>query len=110
LELWKSTGNILSWLFRKFLADENVVISTWSIGDDGLNRGIAENICATTFKNDIAHMTLEIASPRVLEVVRDIKVTFPDKLGTIGNIIILELSYVLRKCWCEVKQLSLLLV
>jgi hypothetical protein len=76
-------------------ADEHVVITTFGIGDDGLNSGIAENICATTFKNDIAHMTLEIASPRVLDIVRDIKVTFPDMLGTIGNIPILKSCYVL---------------
>jgi hypothetical protein len=54
--------------------------------EDGLNVGTAEKICVNTFKNDIAHMTLEIASPRVLEVVRDKRVTFPDMLGTVGNI------------------------
>jgi hypothetical protein len=98
LELWKSTGNILSWLSRKNFAFDHVVYTRTDIGDDGLNKGIAENICATMFKNDIAHMTLEIASPRVLDIVRDIKVTFPDMLGTIGNISILESCYVLENC------------
>jgi hypothetical protein len=54
--------------------------------EDRLNAGILDKICTSTFKNDIAHMTLEIADPRVLEVVEDIKITFPDMLGTIGKI------------------------
>jgi hypothetical protein len=53
--------------------------------DNGLNVGIAEQICAQTFKNEIAHITLSIAHPRVLEVVKDRKVAFPDMLGTVGK-------------------------
>jgi hypothetical protein len=59
--------------------------------EDGLNTGLAEQICTTTFKNEIAHMTLEIADPRVMEVVRDVRVTFPDMLGTVGKL----------KCRCK---------
>jgi hypothetical protein len=84
LDLWKSSGNVLTWLYKQSLADAPYVISSMSI-KDGMNSGLAEKICASTFKNDIAHMTLEIANPKVLEVVRDIKVTFPDKLGTVGR-------------------------
>jgi hypothetical protein len=38
--------------------------------EDGLNIGTAMKIGSTIFKNEIAHMTLEIANPKVLEVVR----------------------------------------
>jgi hypothetical protein len=31
-------------------------------------------------------MTLKIVNPRVLDVVRDVKVTFPDTLGTVDEI------------------------
>ena len=50
-----------------------------------LEVGMAREICKYTFENDIAIMTLEIATPRVQEVVKDTKVTFPDMLGTVGN-------------------------
>jgi hypothetical protein len=36
-------------------------------------------------RKNIAHISLEIAKPRVVEVIKDIKVTFPDMLGTIGE-------------------------
>jgi hypothetical protein len=85
LNLWRSTGNILSWLYKMSLSDAPYVISSMDV-EDGLNTGLAKQICTTTFKNDIAHLTLEIADPRVMEVVRDVRVTFPDMLGTVGNI------------------------
>ena len=51
----------------------------------GINKQLASKICELAFKNDIAKLTLEIAEPKVLEIVKDIKVTFPDILGTIGE-------------------------
>jgi hypothetical protein len=74
----------MSLLFNQYRRDEPFVISSMTI-EDGLNVGDAEKICAATFKNEIAHLTLEIASPRVLEVIHVVRVTFPDMLGTIGN-------------------------
>jgi hypothetical protein len=85
LNLWRKTGNVLSWLYKESLSDAPFVISSEDV-KDGLNIGTAEKICPTIFKNEIAHITLEIANPRVLEVVRDVKVTFPDMLGTVGKI------------------------
>lgn len=85
MNLWRSTGNILSWLYKQSLSDVPLVITTMDV-EDRLNAGTLDKICTSTFKNDIAHMTLEIADPRVLEVVEDIKITFPDMLGTIGKI------------------------
>ena len=51
----------------------------------GISKQLADKICVTTFENDITKLTLEIATPRILEIVKDIKVTFPDMLGTIGE-------------------------
>ena len=56
----------------------------------GINKQLASKICELAFKNDIAKLTLEIAEPKVLEIVKDIKVTFPDILGTIGEEINLQ--------------------
>jgi hypothetical protein len=84
LNLWRSTGNVLSWLYKLSLTDAPYVISSMEV-EDGLNTGLAKKICSTTFKNEIAHLTLEIADPRVMEVVRDVRVTFPDMLGTVGK-------------------------
>jgi hypothetical protein len=52
--------------------------------ENGIEKGLATLICETTFKNSIAHLILEISKPIALEVVRDVKVTFPDMLGTVG--------------------------
>ena len=52
----------------------------------GINKQLASQICTTTFEHDIAKLTLEIATPRVMKLVKDRKVTFPDMLGTIGNV------------------------
>jgi hypothetical protein len=84
LNLWRSTGSILTWIHKQFLNGATYVITSDEV-EDGLNVGLSKSICASTFKNDIAHMTIDIVSPRVLEVQRDVKVTFPDMLGTIGK-------------------------
>ena len=51
----------------------------------GINKQLATQICESTFKSDIAKLILEIAQPRVVEVQKDRRVTFPDMLGTIGE-------------------------
>ena len=51
----------------------------------GINKQLATRICGFSFEYDIAKLTLEIAQPRIVEVVKDRKVTFPDMLGTIGE-------------------------
>ena len=51
----------------------------------GINKQLATKICVLAFENDIAKLTLEIAQPRILELVKDQRVTFPDMLGTIGE-------------------------
>ncbi len=42
-------------------------------------------LSTSTFKRHIAKVVVEIANPTVVEVVQDIRVTFPDMLGTIGQ-------------------------
>lgn len=51
----------------------------------GINKQLATKICELAFENDIAKLTLEIAQPKVVEIVKDVRVTFPDILGTIGE-------------------------
>ena len=53
--------------------------------DFRIQKKLATKICEFIFENDIALLTVEIAQPRILELVKDIKVTFPDMLGTIGK-------------------------
>jgi hypothetical protein len=75
---------VLSWLYKLSPTDAPFVITTMK-ENNGLNVGTADNICAETFQNEIAHITLSIADPTVLEVVKDLKVSFPDMLGTVGE-------------------------
>jgi hypothetical protein len=85
MNLWRNTGNIMSWLYKLSLTNDPYVISS-KRAEDGLKIETEEKICTTMFKNEIAYMTLEIADPRVMEVVRHKRVTFPDMLGTVGKI------------------------
>jgi hypothetical protein len=75
---------VLSWLYKLSSTDAPFSITT-VIENNGLNVGTADSICAEIFQNDIALITLSIADPSVLEVVKDVKVSFPDILGTIGK-------------------------
>jgi hypothetical protein len=81
MKMWKSTGNVLSWLYKQSLSGVPFVMGSLS----QLPIVRANQMCASMVKNDIAHLVLEIASPKVLEVERDVKVTFSDKLGTVGK-------------------------
>jgi hypothetical protein len=83
LDLWNSTGSVLTWLHKQFLADASIAMPSFYI-EDRLQVDLAKSICVSTFKNHITHLTLDIAKPMALEVQRDIKMTFPDMLGIIG--------------------------
>ena len=96
LSLWNATGNVQTWLHKLSLAKETYTATeaglgfTWGHSDVfekkfGILKEVAAKICATTFENDIAKLTLEIADPRMLEVVKDKRVTFADMLGTVGE-------------------------
>jgi hypothetical protein len=45
---------------------------------------VGNNICKDTYKKHVAHLTLEIVKPRVLEVEKHLKVSFTDMLGIVG--------------------------
>lgn len=98
LSLWNATGSVLTWLHKLSLAKETYTVTEAGLGFDnygepsnvfdekfGILRELADKICETTFENDIAKLTLEIADPRMLEVVKDKRVTFADMLGTVGK-------------------------
>ena len=51
----------------------------------GIQKELATHICKDMFTNNIAKMTLEFPKPKVQEIVKDIKFTFPDMLGTVGE-------------------------
>jgi hypothetical protein len=84
LDLWRSMENAFTWLYKLALSNTPYHVTSMEL-EDGVNKGLMDKICESTYQNDIAHMTLEIAKPKVLEVVKDVKVTFPDALGTIGK-------------------------
>ena len=37
------------------------------------------------FANNFAKMTLEFPNPKIQKIVKDVKFTFPDMLGTVGK-------------------------
>ncbi len=44
------------------------------------------NVCSmASYERHITKVVIEIANPTAVEIVQDIKVTFPDMLGTVGN-------------------------
>ena len=96
LSLWNATGNVQTWLHRLSLAKQTYTATeaglgfTWEdsgVFDEkfGIQKELATKICTTMFENDIAKLTLEIADPRMLEVVKDKRVTYADMLGTVGE-------------------------
>ena len=42
-------------------------------------------ICQSAYKNNVAKVTLQVAEANVLQIKQDIRVTFTDKLGVIGE-------------------------
>ncbi len=51
----------------------------------GLPTAEAMEVCKMRFRYEIAKVTVEIASPDVMEIVKDVRVTFADQLGAIGE-------------------------
>ena len=89
LSLWNTTGNVQTWFHRLSMREGGFTTSYEDLGDFDedfrIQKKLATKICEFIFENDIALLTVEIAQPRILELVKDIKVTFPDMLGTIGK-------------------------
>ena len=50
----------------------------------GLPTAEAIDVCKYRFRNEIAKVTVEIASPDVMELMKDVRVNFSDQLAMIG--------------------------
>lgn len=50
-----------------------------------LVKELGDLVCAYTFENDIAELSLEIAQPMILEITKDQRVKYSDMVGTFGN-------------------------
>ncbi len=50
----------------------------------GLPTPEAGMVCRTRFTRDVAKVTLEVADPEVLLVVKDVKASFTAKVGVVG--------------------------
>jgi hypothetical protein len=84
--LWNSTENVLTWLYKySQTSDAKFDFNSFIETENGLIRKVANIICKTTLRNDIAIIQMEVSDPRILEVVRHKKVTLPEMLGTVGK-------------------------
>ena len=55
-------------------------------------------VCQAAYKNKVAKVTLQIAEANVLEIKQDVRVTFTEKLGVIGEKLnFTSMQYVLEK-------------
>jgi hypothetical protein len=88
LKLWNSTENVQTWFLKNAaMQDTNAKIKLSSKIErkNGLNSKLADKICANTFEKDIALLSFDVTVPRILEVAKQRKVTFPEMLGTVGK-------------------------
>ena len=47
----------------------------------GIPKDLGDLVCAFTFENDIAELSLEIAQPMIQEIAKDTKAKFSDKVA-----------------------------
>ncbi len=86
MTLWSNHHNLMTWLNTEYLRSTEITLSSITMDTDyGLEKGMVKQICETTYRNDIAHMTVEIVEPRAVQVAKDVKATFADQLGTVGE-------------------------
>ena len=88
LSLWKATGNVQTYFHHLHKLKSTYVATEKGLGEFeevfGIQKELATHICKDMFTNSIAKMTLEFPKPKVQEIVKDKKFTFPDMLGTVG--------------------------
>ena len=76
-------------LHRMSLAKKTIMSSYRDLEDfdrdQGIQKQLATLICEMIFENDVARLILEIADENVLQVEKDVSVTFFEMLGTIGK-------------------------
>ena len=59
-------------------------------GQDFFNSLPAEDgqsICKSLYSNEVVKLTIQIADPNVMEIQKDVSVTFPDMLGIVGKMV-----------------------
>ena len=96
LSHWDSIDNLQTWWLRMTrLQDSEYGIwikpdltrdtDTSNLHDEiGIAKDLGDLVCAFTFENDIAELSLEIAQPLIQEITKDTKAKFSDKVGTVG--------------------------
>ena len=91
MDHWRHYDTLLSWLMRQFLLEEGVVVGGNTVDPEfEIEAGLVAQICRSVFRRDVALVTLEIVEPRVMQISKDVKATFPDMLGTIGERTLIE--------------------
>ncbi len=91
LKFWSSSNNVLLFLRRQYLIDKRATDynpPNLNNNMDGylrhMNVHLATIICKAVFERDLALLTIEMPKSKVVEIVQDVRVTFPDILGTVG--------------------------
>ena len=113
LSLWKATGNVLTYFHHMSVLKETYVATEDGLDkfDEkfGIQEELATHICKHMFSNHIARLTLEFPHPDVMEIVKDVKVTFPDMVGTIGKLLHTFMFKLLTVniAWLEINQITL---
>ena len=53
---------------------------------NSLPSGEGTSICKSLYSNEVVKLTIQIADPNVMEIQKDVSVTFPDMLGIVGEL------------------------
>ena len=51
-----------------------------------MNPDLTKRDCIETVKSDLALVTIEIVSPEMVTSTRDVRISFPDKVGVAGKV------------------------
>ena len=62
----------------------------------GLPKDEAIRVCKSRFKNHLAFIQVQIMEPKVMNIVKDIKISFYDQLGVIGQYLSLFFLRILK--------------
>ncbi len=78
-----SDSNYRDRWFKLQLDDSTV--NSYSNLSYGLPTGEALNLCKWIYRNSIAKLTVQIADPEVVQLKKDIRISFADQLGVVGE-------------------------
>ncbi len=87
LDLMRRTDNAFTFMRNDYLA--SVSPSRYNPhltgGPGNFSDPTEDVVCATVFRRHVVLLSLEVGKWEVMEIVKDVKVTFSDMLGTIGD-------------------------